>query len=122
MIWIVDGTRRKNDKGCFVSHVESSGIIDVSKEERILKSFGKCPLLQDWWESTVPVFFDLGEDRLWVLISKTARKYLFKANYYYHESNYTISCISKLSPSLVIIMSVIPLDRNSYHFCSILMN
>lgn len=77
MIWIVDGTRRKNDKGCFVSHVESSGIIDVSKEERILKSFGKCPLLQDWWESTVPVFFDLGEDRLWVLISKTARKYLF---------------------------------------------
>ena len=71
MIWFVDGTRRKNDKNCFISHVESSGIIDVSREERILIRFGKCPLLRDWWESTFPVFFDLGENRLWVLISKT---------------------------------------------------
>lgn len=78
MIWIVDGTRRKNDKASLFKHVESSELIDNSKEERISSQFViNCPLLRDWWESTVPVFFDLGEDRLWVLISKNAKKYFF---------------------------------------------
>ena len=71
MIWIVDGTRRLKDKDAFLNVWEYSKLIDGRKDLRRLQgAANRCALLRDWGNSSVPVFFDFGEETLLGLLPK----------------------------------------------------
>ncbi len=63
LVWIVDGLKRKNDLLRFKTLLESSKLICQSIQLTQLPSFlDKCPILQEWSECKVPVFFDFGPE------------------------------------------------------------
>jgi competence protein CoiA len=86
MIWIVDGTRRLRDKDKFIDVWEHSKRINNKVEVRKLWGyFDECALLRDWNGSSVPVFFDFGEDIIWGFLPKDflpktieERRYVFR--------------------------------------------
>lgn len=77
MLWIVDGTRRLRDKRKFEEILENPH--SVYGTEDVLRPHAyhdECPLIRDWLESNVPVFFDFNEDILWGLMPESnERKY-----------------------------------------------
>lgn len=79
MVWVIDGTRRIRDKDKFNHDIESSNRVQGNDGLRILGGY-RSPLLRDWSDSTVPVFFDLGEEALWGILpkNKIGRIYAFK--------------------------------------------
>lgn len=59
MFWVVDGLRRQRDKSSFFTTL--LGRHFVSQEWlRYLVPSNRCPLLRDWSDSRVGVFFDFG--------------------------------------------------------------
>lgn len=84
MIWIIDGTRRKNDKKKFILAWQWSRNLDEKIKVRTLdETFGEeCPLIRDWRDSSVPFFFDFGDDILYGLLPKTinGNTYVFEIN------------------------------------------
>ena len=86
MLWIVDGTRRKRDRGQFFRAWEAGFF--VNPKPKLLKvEIDDCVLLKDWVGSGVPVFFDFGEsespqdDRLWCLFSTPVTRYMHVAEF-----------------------------------------
>lgn len=79
MLWIVNGKRRLRDKDKFADSWLFANSV-AGKEDLRQTSGPRCPLLRDWCENSVPVFFDFGEDILWGLLPKTTegKEYLFK--------------------------------------------
>lgn len=81
MIWIVNGVRRLRDKDKFIDVWEHSHPLDSKIQVRRLRHyFEQSPLLGDWGNNKVPVFFDFSEDILLGLLPKTIEKgsYAFK--------------------------------------------
>jgi len=71
MIWIVNGTKRPNDKAKFINSWKCSAPIKEKVEIwKLNDAFEKCPLLRDWADSNAPVFFDFGEDFLLGILPK----------------------------------------------------
>lgn len=71
MLWIVNGTRRPNDKETFINLGKCTVPVKGKGEMWKLKGgFEKCPLLRDWGDSNAPVFFDFGENFLLGILPK----------------------------------------------------
>lgn len=71
MVWVVDGTRRKNDPKQFVNAWNSGLLVARNAPIRMVMT-EKCVLLREWADSRVPVFFDFGGDQMlcWLLSSR----------------------------------------------------
>lgn len=68
LVWIVNGTRRKNDQEKFFRAL-NAGIRIHPQQLLINAPSSECGLLQEWVNGRVPVFLDFREpDRLWLLI------------------------------------------------------
>lgn len=80
IIWIVNGTRRPNDKKQFINSLRFS--VRITEKDyiwRLKSSYEECPLLRDWADSKAPVFFDFDEDFLLGILPKdpsTEERYL----------------------------------------------
>ncbi|MCB0413378.1 MAG: hypothetical protein KDD50_03535 [Bdellovibrionales bacterium] len=81
LVWVVDGTKRKKDRSSFDAALkETKQMIPNTSIVKLSAFVGDCPLLRDWSDCNVPVFFDFGSDvPLWCLMPKTAKKsqYIF---------------------------------------------
>jgi len=63
LIWVVDGTRRKRDKGQFFAQLEDSL---ANRSNSLFKQLVvEGALLSDWVTSQADVVFDFGGDTLW---------------------------------------------------------
>lgn len=71
LVWIVDGTRRKNDKAKFFRALEGRKLDGMPFDLWRIPAAGEGALLRDWTGSNVPVFFDFcdpGNSYLWCLV------------------------------------------------------
>jgi hypothetical protein len=71
LIWVVDGLRRKRDRGQFLKAWREG--TPVGGKSPIRRAFSDdCRLLQEWSGSPAPVFFDFGEDHMlgWLLAKR----------------------------------------------------
>lgn len=59
MIWVVDGLRRTRDKRSFYEAPYARHLTSSRSLTYVVPS-NQCALLQDWADSRVPVYFDLG--------------------------------------------------------------
>jgi competence protein CoiA len=81
LVWIVDGTRRKNDYKQFFSDVADLGSLDTKPPiQKIFKGFSR--LLSEWDGLSSPVFVDFGHletnpDALWCLLPIRHSHYFF---------------------------------------------
>lgn len=63
LVWIVDGLKRKNDLSRFNTLLKNSKLIHQSIQLiQLPTSLGECPILKEWSECSVPVFFDFGPE------------------------------------------------------------
>jgi hypothetical protein len=79
LVWVVNGLRRKRDKGQFLKAWEEGTPVAANSQLRGV-SPGKCVLLREWAESSAPVFFDIGETQKlgWLLPKRPGgRMYVF---------------------------------------------
>ncbi len=77
LVWIVNGTRRKNDQEKFFSALNAGKRI-CSQPLLIDTPSSACGLLQEWGNRRVPIFFDFLElERLWLLIPSPAEDRAF---------------------------------------------
>lgn len=77
MIWIIDGLRRLRDKKQFHELLYDSTLIDSNAMIKRVYHFDESALLRDWVDSSVPVFFDFGDDLLWGLNPKTNKDRIY---------------------------------------------
>ena len=75
IVWVVDGARLKNDAKRFKQAIED-GVPFLVNMREVFPDF--CPLLKDWSDCNMPVFFDFGlssanpeKSVLWVLMPRT---------------------------------------------------
>lgn len=75
LIWVVDGTRRKNDKKQFFKFLESGRKLHPNVPIIQLRFIDECKLVKEWYGDSL-VFFDFKElgdvkdDSLWFLFPK----------------------------------------------------
>lgn len=69
LIWVVDGSRRKNDRRAFGASIEKARLFNY-KIATYQISVGNSALLRDWWLSRKAVYFDFGQKVLWYLPPK----------------------------------------------------
>ncbi len=72
LIWVVDGTRRKNDIPQFSKTLNMARPFGGKANIRRVPS-NECRLLQEWEGSHTPVFFDFGGDQLWWLLDSPSK-------------------------------------------------
>lgn len=85
MLWIIDGCRRQNDKEKFLNFVQNLQMANLRSNMKSTEPDRKtCPLIRDWGNSKVSVFFDFGDDMLWGLIplvyKSAVRKHFFQVD------------------------------------------
>ena len=61
LIWVVDGTRRKNDRKQFFKAHKEGKQVGGNRIVRIA-FWDECRLLREWADSNGYIFFDFGED------------------------------------------------------------
>ncbi len=71
LVWVVDGTRRKNDrKQFFKAHKEGKQVGDTPIVTITEWDWDECRILREWSGSDKHIFFDFGEDGFWWLFAK----------------------------------------------------
>lgn len=75
LVWVVDGMTRQRDRSLFDMMLKDAKNVTPNSPVMKLSAFvDECPLLRDWSECNVPVFFDFGPDvPLWCLLPKTSK-------------------------------------------------
>ena len=69
LVWLVDGVRRKRDRGQILNAWKEGVPIGTNSLVRRVSS-DECALLREWAGGRAPIFFDLGEEQvLWWLLS-----------------------------------------------------
>jgi len=77
LVWVVDGLRRKRDRGQFVDGLKRAGAVWNAPLILRVPFPEECRLLKEWLECSAPVFFDFQESNeskdsvLWLLYPKT---------------------------------------------------
>lgn len=79
IVWVVNSTRLKRDKGQFFKFLEDG--IKLCENPKVTKVFGSdSSLVQKWSSGRAPVFFDFGEDEyLWCLYPTGSPDWCFVA-------------------------------------------
>jgi len=72
LVWVVDGTRRKNDRKQFANALKEAKQVGESPVLHI-HWWDECRLLREWSGSDKFIFFDFGGDELCWLLSKDAK-------------------------------------------------
>lgn len=77
LVWVVNGTRRKNDKAKFFDSLRE--VANVTNPQSLVRRVFKvimddCALYRDWAGTPAPVFFDFGNEdtMLWCLLPKNS--------------------------------------------------
>jgi competence protein CoiA len=78
LIWVVDGTRRKNDIPQFFKTLNMVRPFGGKANIRRVPST-ECRLLQEWEDCHTPVFFDFGGDQLWWLLDSPSKGLVYVA-------------------------------------------
>jgi hypothetical protein len=76
---VVDGSRRKTDRERFNAAWNDAQPLSSNAAVRRVPH-DTCALLQEWADTTAPVFFDFGDDApLWWLLAKGSNGYAYVA-------------------------------------------
>nr|BFD66599.1 hypothetical protein HAGR004_16210 [Bdellovibrio sp. HAGR004] len=87
LVWVVDGLKRQKDKAQFDLFLKYAMPINQNSPLLKLHSFiDESPLLKEWSECSVPVFFDFGQDLpLWCLLPKSSKGNFYVLEYSRHN-------------------------------------
>lgn len=67
LVWVVNGMRRPRDRDQFARALEARR--QLSPEEMLSVPTDECALIKEWTNTSIPVFFDFGEEApLWGLL------------------------------------------------------
>jgi hypothetical protein len=75
LIWVVDGNNKNRHKKLFELVLKDAKAINQNSSIVELPRYAyQCPLIKDWSDCKVPVFFDLGHDDLmWCIFPRTPK-------------------------------------------------
>ncbi len=91
LVWVVDGLRRKRDKSQFQKVINEGAVV---REEPLIRRVSfpeECRLLEEWLDSSAPVFFDFQEpnelkhSELWCLFPRISNSEAYLMLFFRNE-------------------------------------